>query len=201
MKSLSRVQLFATPWTVAYQASPFMGFSRHEYWSGLPFPSPRDLPDPGIESGSLSLYADALPSEPRGKPKIPFKMDSKVMNVCQVVWIYSQVIRSHWNDQIAIYLSLNLMLLFFSCLNLTIPTVLVITYIKMASKFVLYSLTCLEVQIWVYNCLLIKLPSYKQQIMYSFTNPTLKAAYLFSLVPVSLCLHGSIHHHPPVLQN
>ena len=49
VKSLSRVQLFATPWTVAYQAPPSMGFSRQEYWSGLPFPSPGDLLNPGIE--------------------------------------------------------------------------------------------------------------------------------------------------------
>ena len=55
VKSLSRVQLFATPWTVAYQASPSMGFSRQEYWSGVPFPSPGDLPDPGIEPRSPSL--------------------------------------------------------------------------------------------------------------------------------------------------
>ena len=52
MKSLSHVQLFATPWTVAYQAPLSMGFSREEYWSGLPFPSPGDLSDPGIELGS-----------------------------------------------------------------------------------------------------------------------------------------------------
>ena len=64
MKSLSRVQLFVTPWTVDHQASPSMEFSRHEYWSGLPFPSPEDLSDPGIESGSPALQADALPSEP-----------------------------------------------------------------------------------------------------------------------------------------
>ena len=50
VKSLSRVQLFATPWTVAYQAPPSMGFSRQEYWSGLPLPSPGDLPDPGIKT-------------------------------------------------------------------------------------------------------------------------------------------------------
>ena len=66
MKSLSRVQLFATPWTVAYQASPSMGFSRQEYWSGVPLPSPGDLPDPGIEPGSPPLEADALTSEPPG---------------------------------------------------------------------------------------------------------------------------------------
>ena len=64
MKSLSRVRLFATPWTVAYQASPSMGFSRQEYWSGLPCPSPGDLPDPGIEPGSPALGVDALTSEP-----------------------------------------------------------------------------------------------------------------------------------------
>ena len=67
MKSLSHVQLFATPWTVAYQAPPSMGFSRQEYWNGLPLPSPEDLPDPGIETGSPTLQADALPSEPPGK--------------------------------------------------------------------------------------------------------------------------------------
>ena len=67
VKSLSRVQLFATPWTVAYQAPPSMGFSRQEYWSGVPLPSPRDLPDPGVEPGSPALYADALLSEPPGK--------------------------------------------------------------------------------------------------------------------------------------
>ena len=66
VKSLSRVQLFATPWTVAYQAPPSMGFSRQECWSGLPFPSPGDLPDPGIKPGSPALQADALPSEPPG---------------------------------------------------------------------------------------------------------------------------------------
>ena len=54
-KWLSRVQLFVTPWTVAYQPPPSMGFSRQEYWSGLPFPSPGDLPDPGIEPGSPAL--------------------------------------------------------------------------------------------------------------------------------------------------
>ena len=68
MKSLSRVQLFVIPWVVAYQAPLSMGFSRQGYWSGLPFPSPGDLPDPGIEPGSPVLQADALPSEPLGKP-------------------------------------------------------------------------------------------------------------------------------------
>ena len=52
---LSRGRLFATPWTVAYQASPSTGFSRQEYWSGLPFPSPGELPNPGIEPGSPAL--------------------------------------------------------------------------------------------------------------------------------------------------
>ena len=68
MKSLSHVLLFATPWTVAYQVPPFMGFSRQECWSGLPFPSPGDLPDPEIKPGSPALQADALPSESPGKP-------------------------------------------------------------------------------------------------------------------------------------
>ena len=68
VKSLSRVQLFATLWTVAHQALLSMGYSRQEYWSGLPFPSPRDLPNPGIEPRSPALQADALSSEPPGKP-------------------------------------------------------------------------------------------------------------------------------------
>ena len=67
-ESLSRVQPFATAWAVAHQAPLSMGFSRQEYWSGLSFPSPGDLPDPGTEPGSLALQADSLPSEPPGKP-------------------------------------------------------------------------------------------------------------------------------------
>ena len=67
-KSLSCVRLFATPWTVAHQAPPSMGFSRQEYWSGLSFPSPGDLPDTGIEPRSPALEADTLTSEPPGKP-------------------------------------------------------------------------------------------------------------------------------------
>ena len=55
VKLLSRVRLFRTPWTVAYQASQSIGFSRQEYWSGLPFPSPGNLPDPGSEPRSPAL--------------------------------------------------------------------------------------------------------------------------------------------------
>ena len=62
VKSLSCAQLFSTPWT--HQAPLSMGFSRQEYWNGLPFPSPRDLPNPGIKPRSLTLQADALTSEP-----------------------------------------------------------------------------------------------------------------------------------------
>ena len=58
--SLSRVRLFATPWTVAYQAPLSVGFSRQEYWSGLPFPSPGDLPNPGIEPRSPALHAKSM---------------------------------------------------------------------------------------------------------------------------------------------
>ena len=68
MKLLSHVWLFVTPWTVAYASPPSMEFSRQECWSGLPFPSPGDLPNPGIEPGSPALQADALPSKPPGKP-------------------------------------------------------------------------------------------------------------------------------------
>ena len=64
VKSFSRVGLFATPWTIAYQAPPSMEFSRQEHWSGLPFPSPEDHPNPGIEPRSPALQADTLLSEP-----------------------------------------------------------------------------------------------------------------------------------------
>ena len=67
LKSLSHVQLLVTPLTVAHQAPPSMGFSRQEYWTGLPFPSPGDLPDPGIKPRSPTLQTDALPSEPPGE--------------------------------------------------------------------------------------------------------------------------------------
>ena len=60
--------MFVTPWTVAHQAPLFMGFSRQEYWSGLPCPPPGDLPNPGIKPGSSALQADSLPSEPPWKP-------------------------------------------------------------------------------------------------------------------------------------
>ena len=70
VKSLSRVWLFATPCTVAYETPPSMEFSRQEYWSGLPFSSSRDLPDPGIKQGYPALQADALPSEAPGKPRL-----------------------------------------------------------------------------------------------------------------------------------
>ena len=72
IKSLHHVQLFAIPWTVAYQAPPSMGFPRQEYWSGLPFPSPEYLPNPGIEPRSPAMEADALTSEPPGKPNIQY---------------------------------------------------------------------------------------------------------------------------------
>ena len=62
VKSLCCVRLFVTPWTVAHQAPPSMGFSRQEYWSGLPFPSPGDLPDPGIKPRSPAFQAEVLTS-------------------------------------------------------------------------------------------------------------------------------------------
>ena len=68
-----------TSWTVAYQAPPFVGSSRQECWSGLPFPSPGDLPNPGIEPRSPALQADALPSEPPGNPywkSLPQQLDT-----------------------------------------------------------------------------------------------------------------------------
>ena len=82
VKLLSRVPLFATPWTIAYQAPLSMEFSREEYWSGLPFPSQGELPDPGIECRSPALQAEALPSEPPGKP------DSDEYQPCTLLSIF-----------------------------------------------------------------------------------------------------------------
>ena len=72
VKLLSGVQLFATPWTVACQAPQSMEFSRQEYWSELPFPSPGDLPHRGIEPGSPAWQADSLPTDTRKAQKIEY---------------------------------------------------------------------------------------------------------------------------------
>ena len=64
--------LFATPWTAAHQAPLSMRFSRQGYWSGLPFPPPGDLPNPGIEPWSPALQADTLPTELQGKPPVKY---------------------------------------------------------------------------------------------------------------------------------
>ena len=80
--SPSHVWLLVTPWTVAHQAPVSMGFSRQEYWTGLPFPSPGDLPNPGIKPGSPALRTDFLLSEPPRKPQVPIK---------------SEYIRDAWN--------------------------------------------------------------------------------------------------------
>ena len=64
---LSHVQLFVTPWTIACWVPLFMGVSSQEYWSGLPFPSPGDLPNPGTEPASPVLAGEFLTTEPPGK--------------------------------------------------------------------------------------------------------------------------------------
>ena len=83
-KSLSCVRLFATPWTAAHQAPLSMGFSRQEYWSGLPCPPPGDLPNPGVEPRSPALQVDSLPSKPPGKPMYHTERKSKT---CVCVYI------------------------------------------------------------------------------------------------------------------
>ena len=65
---------FVTPWTLALQAALSMEFSRQEYWSGLPFPSPGDLPDPGMKPRSSTFQADSLPSEPLEKPNFTMEL-------------------------------------------------------------------------------------------------------------------------------
>ena len=101
VKSLSRVWLFATPWIAAYQAPLSIGFSRREYWSGLPFPSPGDLPNPGTKPSSPAFQADSLPSEAPGRfiksinaliHKLTFWINSK-----QIVELYDGL--EIWNCQ------------------------------------------------------------------------------------------------------
>ena len=87
VKSLSHVWFFATPWTVAHQAPPSRGFSRQEYWSGLPFPSPGDLPDPGIEPRSPTLEADALTSEPLRNTTISWPLLINGIFLGELGWI------------------------------------------------------------------------------------------------------------------
>ena len=87
VQSLSCVWLFATPGTVACQAPLSMGFSRQEYWTGLPFPLPGDLPTPRIAPRSPALQVDSLPSEPPGKPMLSIDP--------MLILLY----RSHWHDQ------------------------------------------------------------------------------------------------------
>ena len=77
--------VLATLWTVAHQAPLSMGFSRQKYWKGLPFPSPGDLPHPGIEPRSPALQADSLPAELPGKPKITVSQFSSVAQSCLIL--------------------------------------------------------------------------------------------------------------------
>ena len=111
VKSLSRVWLFVASWTVAYQDPPSMGFSRQENWSGLPFPSPGDLPNPGVEPRSPALQADALPSKPPGKsfhwlkvlPKSCFKWLGQITSLyfvhpCSTRLNLSLAISNQWTE-------------------------------------------------------------------------------------------------------
>ena len=90
VKLLSRARLFVTQWTVAYQATWSMGFSGQEYWSVLPFPSPRDLPNIGIEPMSSALQIEALPSGPLGKSRIPKRGNAKECSNYHTIALISQ---------------------------------------------------------------------------------------------------------------
>ena len=111
VKSLSCVRLFMTPWTVAYQPPPSMGF----YWSGLPFPSPGDLPDPGIEPGSPEFQADALTSEPPGKPYRRLTADqfSKNFQMWDQTFLFYTRCRDNfdvWYNILLLYIKINIAL-------------------------------------------------------------------------------------------
>ena len=82
----------ATPWTVAYQAPLSIGFSRQEYWSGLPFPSPGDLPNPGIETRSLALQADSLPTELPGEAHMCLDRLYALLNLRSLFFFYLECV-------------------------------------------------------------------------------------------------------------
>ena len=95
VKSLSRVWLFATPWTVAHQAPLSMRFSRQEYWSGLPFPSPGNLPDAGIEPGSPGFRQTVSLSESSGKSYSAIKKEWNNVIFNDMDW--SRVCHTEWS--------------------------------------------------------------------------------------------------------
>ena len=79
-----------TPWTVALQAPLFVGFSRQDYWSGLPCPPLGDLPDPGVEPRFPALQADSLPSEPPGKPARVINAISELLETGKLVMSFKK---------------------------------------------------------------------------------------------------------------
>ena len=90
----SHVQIFVTPWTIAHQAPLSMGFSRQEYWNGLPFPSPADLSNPWIEPVSPALGGRFLTGEPPGKPCVC------VLHVCYYMVLNDTVISLNFTEKI-----------------------------------------------------------------------------------------------------
>ena len=103
MKFLSCVRLFAISWTVGYQALLSVEFSRQEYWNGLPFPSPRDLPDPGVKPRCPTLQADTLLSEPPGKPLLYCTLWQVSIKICNDLFslaIYQILIHFHYGRKI-----------------------------------------------------------------------------------------------------
>ena len=97
---LSGVQLFATPWTVAHQASLSMGFPRQEYWSGLPFPSSRDLPHPGIEPVYPELADEFFTTDPPGKPTCTYTCLCmyKIFLKAYTPVCYQEDVHRHWRE-------------------------------------------------------------------------------------------------------
>ena len=91
-QSLSCVQLFVTSWTVACQAPLSMGFSRQEHWSGLPFPSPGDLPKPGLKSTSLAWPVGSLPPHHLGSPHTTLDLSQEVFCLLLLTVYYSLVL-------------------------------------------------------------------------------------------------------------
>ena len=137
VKLLSHVRFFATPWIVAHQAPLSMGFSRQEYWSGLPCPSPGDLPDPGIEP--VSLTSPALAGgffTTRTTWEAPYKLSTFVQIILRkrekLKYIHDT--ETKWSLEAITYLKLSDNLVLFQCLALETGTVIDTVIIKIKSR-------------------------------------------------------------------
>ena len=109
LSRFSHVRFFATLWTIAHQAPLSMGFPRQEYWSGLPLPSPGDLPNPGVEPMSLTLAGRFFATEPPGKPEFVYFKQPQMLSQylwsqsCSSVYVTSETFREEERGKLGFF--------------------------------------------------------------------------------------------------